>query len=43
MNFEERVYEHELQLNETDDDIIDYIRKHKTDIAKLSIQKIAAD
>lgn len=43
MNFEERVYEHEWQLNETDDDIIDYIQKHKSDIMKLSIQKIAAD
>lgn len=43
MTFEERVYKHEMQLNETDDDIIDYIRNHRTDIMKLSIQKIASD
>ena len=43
MNFEERVYQHEFQLNDTDDDIVDYIRSNKQDIMKLSIQKIADD
>lgn len=43
MNFEERTVFHEIQLNETDDSIIDYIRLHREDIMKLSIQKIASD
>ena len=43
MNFEERVLRHEDQLNETDDDIVAYIRSHRQEIMKLSIQKIAAD
>ncbi len=43
MKFEERVLEHEERLNETDDDIVDYIRSHRNDIMKLSIQKIADD
>lgn len=43
MKFEERVLEHEFQLNDTDDDIVDYIRGHRQDIMKLSIQKIADD
>lgn len=43
MNFEERVFRHEDQLNETDDDIVAYIRSHRQEIMKLSIQKIAAD
>ena len=43
MKFEERVLRHEDQLNETDDDIVSYIRSHRQEIMKLSIQKIAAD
>lgn len=43
MNFEERVYSHELQMNDTDDDIVDYIKAHRDDIMKLSIQKIASE
>ena len=31
MNFEERVLFHEFQLNDSDDMIIEYIRKHKDD------------
>ena len=34
---------HEDQLNETDDDIVDYIRSHRQEIMKLSIQKVAAE
>ena len=43
MKFEERVLRHDDQLNETDDDIVSYIRSHRQEIMKLSIQKIAAD
>lgn len=43
MTFEERVFHHEFQLNDTDDDIIDCIRKNREQIMKLSIQKIAAE
>lgn len=43
MKFEDRVLKYEFQLNDTDDEIIDYIRKNKYQINKLSIQKIASD
>ena len=43
MKFEDRVLKYEFQLNDTDDEIIDYIRKNKQQINKLSIQKIASD
>ncbi|MBM6800560.1 MurR/RpiR family transcriptional regulator, partial [Coprobacillus cateniformis] len=43
MKFEDRVLKYEFQLNDTDDEIIDYIRKNRHQINKLSIQKIASD
>ncbi len=43
MKFEERILKHEFQLNDTDDEIIEYIRKHKNHIQDISIQKIAKD
>lgn len=43
MTFEEKVIFYEFQLNDTDDDIVDYIKLHRQDILKLSIQKIASD
>ncbi len=43
MKFEERVLKHEFQLNDTDDEIIAYIRKNRYHIHKLSIQKVASD
>lgn len=43
MSFEERILLHELLLNDTDDMIIDYIRSHRGDIQKMSIQKVAAE
>lgn len=43
MTFEDRVFHHEFQLNDTDDDIIDCIRKNKPQIMKLSIQRIATE
>ena len=39
MDFEERVLKHEYKLNDTDDEIIDYIRKNKSNINNISIQK----
>ncbi len=39
--FDERVRQIELKLNDTEDDIIAYIRKHKSEIGSLSIQKMA--
>ncbi len=43
MNFSTRLLTYEFQLNDTDDDIADYIIKRKEDILKLSIQRIAQD
>ncbi len=43
VDFEQRVYEKEFVLNDTDDSIIEYIKKHRSDINKLSIHKIASD
>lgn len=43
MKFEERVLKYEFELNDTDDQIIDYIRKNRHRINKLSIQKIASE
>lgn len=42
-SFEERIYEKEFNLNDTDDTIIDYIREHIGDLQRLSIQNIAKD
>ncbi len=43
MNFSERLSVHEFKLNDTDDEIADYMKNYKGDIIKLSIQKIAQD
>ena len=43
MKFEERVLKYEFQLNDTDDEIIAYIRKHREQMNKLSIQQIAKE
>ncbi len=41
MTFTQRVGDISIQLNDTDDDIIAYIQKHRKDIKTLSIQKVA--
>lgn len=41
MKFERRVYEKEFSLNDTDDSIIEYIKRNRSDIQKISIQKMA--
>lgn len=43
MNFEERVLFHEFQLNDTDDMIVDYIRKRREELNSITIKQIAAD
>ncbi len=43
MSFSQRLLNHEFQLNDTDDDIANYIISHKEDILKLSIQKISQE
>lgn len=43
MKFEERVLKYEFELNDTDDEIIEYIRQNRNNISKISIQKIASD
>ena len=43
MKFEERVLQEEFQLNDTDDEIIQYIRTNRTKFKGLSIQKMAKD
>ena len=43
MKFEERVLQQEFTLNDTDDLIVDYIRKNKANLEHLSIQKVAED
>lgn len=43
MRFEERVLYYEFQLNDTDDEVVNYIRKHKDNIKNISIQKIAEE
>lgn len=43
MKFEERVLFYEFQLNDTDDLIIDYIRKHRDKLGEITIKKIADD
>lgn len=43
MNFYERINYFEWYLNDTDDDIAEYILKNKNVISKISIQKIASD
>jgi len=35
MTFDERVAKIEMELNDTEDDIIDYIRNHRKEIQKL--------
>lgn len=43
MTFDERVMEIEMQLNDTEDDIVDYVRAHRNEIQLLSIQKMARE
>lgn len=43
MKFEERVLQQEFTLNDTDDAIVDYIRKNRNRLDKLSIQKVAEE
>ena len=43
MNFQQRMYEHEFQMNDTDDEIADYLLRNRGRLKDLSIQKIAAD
>lgn len=38
MRFEERVHKYEYKLNDTDDQIIDYILQYKEDVTGQSIQ-----
>ncbi|WP_170008516.1 MurR/RpiR family transcriptional regulator [Bacillus fonticola] len=42
MLFEERVQKYEYKLNDTDDQIIDYVSTHKKDVITHSIQYLAA-
>ncbi|PZE21147.1 MurR/RpiR family transcriptional regulator [Paenibacillus xerothermodurans] len=42
MRFEERVQKFEYKLNDTDDQIVEYIIKNKKDTVQLSIQSLAA-
>jgi DNA-binding MurR/RpiR family transcriptional regulator len=42
MQFEERIHKFEYKLNDTDDQIIEYILKNKKDFVSLSIQSLAA-
>src|ERR1700730_15457757 len=41
--FEERVQKFEYKLNDTDDQIIEYILKNKKEVVNLSIQSLAAN
>lgn len=43
MTFDERVKKIELNLNDTEEDIVQYIRNHRDNIMSLSIQKMAAE
>ena len=41
MKFEDRVLYYEFPLNETDDEVIDYIRKHKKELSDIPIKTMA--
>jgi DNA-binding MurR/RpiR family transcriptional regulator len=43
MLFEERIQKFEYKLNDTDDQIIEYIVKNKKEVVNISIQKLAAE
>ncbi len=43
MTFEDRVRKIEMQMNDTEDDIVAYLQEHRADIKHLSIQKMAND
>ncbi len=43
MTFEQRIYEKEFYLNDTDDSIIEYIKSNRNDINNISINKIAGE
>ncbi|NER40454.1 hypothetical protein G3M54_04080 [Bacillus megaterium NBRC 15308 = ATCC 14581] len=42
MLFEDRVHKFEYKLNDTDDQIVEYIREHTQDIVHMSIQYLAS-
>ena len=42
MTFAERLIAYEDSLNDTDDAIADYLRQHRGELERLSIQKLAA-
>lgn len=43
MTFDERISNIEIYLNDTEDDIIDYIKKHRKDVQLPSIQKMSTE
>lgn len=43
MSFEESVFAHEFKLNDTDDSIIEYIKKHRYKLSGVSIHKMASE
>lgn len=43
MDYRQRLLAHEFQLNDTDDLIVDYIHKNRSEIMNLSIRRIAED
>lgn len=43
MTFDERIKKYDINFNDTEDDIVEYIQKHRKDIMKLSIQKMAKE
>ena len=43
MNFEERIQVYECKLNDTDDQIIEYIQKNHEKVLTISIQKLAEE
>jgi DNA-binding MurR/RpiR family transcriptional regulator len=42
MRFEERIHKYEYKLNDTDDQVVEYILKNKQDFVTKSIQSLAA-
>lgn len=42
MQFQERIQKYEYKLNDTDDQIIEYIINHKQEITNISIQTLAS-
>lgn len=42
MQFQERIQKYEYKLNDTDDQIIEYIINHKQEITNISIQTLTS-